>query len=77
MYLKDTFMFRLVVIVVCVSSVDVLLWGSSWSCIDACVLLACRYVTAFSPVLCSLYLEEVLCLICADVSKNKIHLTDL
>jgi hypothetical protein len=34
--------------------------GSSWSCIDVvCVLLACRYMNAFSPCLRSLYLGEV------------------
>jgi hypothetical protein len=42
-----------------------LLWGSSWSCIDVvCVLLACRYMTVFSPCLCSLHLGEVLRLAC-------------
>jgi hypothetical protein len=55
-------MFCLDVVVVCrcVSSTDVFLWGSSWSCIDVCVLLACRYMIAFSPCMCSLYLREVL-----------------
>jgi hypothetical protein len=42
-------MFRLDVVVVCrcVSSTDVFLWASSWSCIEACVLLPYRYVTVF------------------------------
>jgi hypothetical protein len=59
-------MFCLDVVVLCrrVSSTDVFLWGSTWSCIDVvCVLLACRYMIAFSPCLCSLYLEEGLCLV--------------
>jgi hypothetical protein len=60
-------MFGLDVVVVCknISSTDVLLWGSSWSCTEVvCVLLACMYITAFSPCLCYLYLGEVLRLAC-------------
>jgi hypothetical protein len=59
-----------------VSCTDVLLWGSFWSWIDVvCVLLACRYMTAFSPCLCSLYLGEVLCLVfvgCETTKKDSI-----
>jgi hypothetical protein len=59
-------MFRLAVVVVyrCVSSTDVFIWGSFWSCVDVvCVLLACRYVIMFSPCLCFLYEGQVLCLV--------------
>lgn len=53
-------MFCLVVVVVCRRLSFI--WASAWSCIDvACVLLASRYMIAFSPCLCSLYLREVLC----------------
>jgi hypothetical protein len=47
----------------------VFVWGSSWSCIDVCVLLA---LIAFSPCLCSLYFGEVLyleCVGCENVSR--------
>jgi hypothetical protein len=37
--------------------------GSFLRFIDVCVLLACGYVVAFSPCLCSLYLGEMLCLV--------------
>jgi hypothetical protein len=60
-------MFCLDVAVACrfVSSTNVFLWGSSWSCVDVIhVLLVCRYMTAFSPCFCSLYLGEVLCIVC-------------
>jgi hypothetical protein len=50
-----------------VSYTDVFLWGSSRSFIDVIyVLLACRYMIASAPCLCSLYLGEVLCLMCGD-----------
>jgi hypothetical protein len=56
----------------CVSSADVFLWGSSWSCIAVvCSLLACRYVTAFSPCLCSLYLGKELCLVSGGYETDK------
>jgi hypothetical protein len=56
---------RVIVVSGCVSSTDVFLWGSSWSCTDVvCILLACRYTIACSPCLCSLCLEEILCLVC-------------
>jgi hypothetical protein len=65
MYMKG-FVFCLDVVVVhrYVSSARVIIWGSSWSCVDViCVLLACKYVIASSPCLCSLCLGEVLCLV--------------
>jgi heme exporter protein D len=59
-------MFCLDVAVVCrcVSSTDVFLSGSSWSCIDLVSdLLACRYMGAFSPCIwekcCVLYVVVV------------------
>jgi hypothetical protein len=60
------FLLDVVVVCRCVSSTDVLLWCSSWSCIDAvCVLLASRHMIAFYPSLFSLYLGQVLCLVCS------------
>jgi hypothetical protein len=67
MYIKGVLMFCLDVVVEhrCVPSIDVFLRGSSWSFIDVvCVLLARRYETAFSLCLHSLFLGEVLCLVC-------------
>jgi hypothetical protein len=44
--------FYLGVVVVCSSSTDVFLWGSSLPCTDVVCVLTCRYVTAFfSPLL--------------------------
>jgi hypothetical protein len=55
-----------IMLCVCVSSIDVFLWGSCWSCNDVVyVLLACRCVIMYSP-LYSLYLGDVLCLVCGD-----------
>jgi hypothetical protein len=60
------FFLDIVVMSRCVSSTNIFIWGCSWSCINVyvvCVLLACRYMI-FSPCLYSLYLGEVLCLVC-------------
>jgi hypothetical protein len=51
-----------VIVCRCVSSADMFIWGSSWSCIDIWVVsvcLACKYMIVFSPCLCLLYLGEV------------------
>jgi hypothetical protein len=49
----------------CVFSTDVFLWDPSCSCnYIVYVLLACMYMIAFSPCLCSLYVGVMLCLIC-------------
>jgi hypothetical protein len=57
-------MFYLGAVVVHSSSTDLFLWRYSLPHTDVCVLLTCGYMTAFSPCLCSLYLGEVLCLVC-------------
>jgi hypothetical protein len=58
------FVLDVVVACTCVSSTEVLLWRSLWSCIVAvCVLLTCMYVTAFSLCLCYFYVREVFCLV--------------
>jgi hypothetical protein len=50
----------------CVPFTDVCLRGFCWFCIDfVYALLASRYIIRFSPSLCSLYLEEMLCLLCS------------
>jgi hypothetical protein len=69
-------MFCLDVVIVsrCISTTNVFLWGSSWFCIDVFVLLACRYVIAFSRGLCFLCCV-VLCLLCggceSETEQNK------
>jgi hypothetical protein len=61
----------------CVSSTDVFVWDSSWSCTDtSCVLLDFMYMIAFYPCPCSLYFGEVFCLVfggCGTVSVKPEH----
>jgi hypothetical protein len=57
------FCLNIIVVCTCVSSTDVFLCGSSWSCIDVFVLFAFRCRVVFSPCLCSLYSGDVLCVL--------------